>query len=120
MTLRSGLFWLAAACCVVAELAILRSLLFGSARRAERESTGIVAQTRRPVEIAWAILPAIGLMFVLYLTWLAVGSESNATIRAQSNQTRSAAVATRCVKMLLLDSDPNACDAVRRDVRSLT
>jgi heme/copper-type cytochrome/quinol oxidase subunit 2 len=72
MTLRSGLFWLAAACCVLAELAILRSLLFGSARDAERRAQGTALRTRRPVEIAWAILPAIGLMFVLYLTWRAV------------------------------------------------
>ena len=31
MTARSALFWIAAACCVVAEIAILRSLLFGRA-----------------------------------------------------------------------------------------
>ena len=63
---------MAAACCVLAELAILRSLLFGSARDAERQAQGTTLRTRRPVEIAWAILPAIGLMFVLYLTWRAV------------------------------------------------
>jgi hypothetical protein len=33
MTIRSVVFWVAAACCVVAELAILRSLLFGRAAR---------------------------------------------------------------------------------------
>ena len=63
---------MAAICCVLAELAILRSLLFGSARDAERQAQGTALRTRRPVEIAWAILPAIGLMFVLYLTWRAV------------------------------------------------
>ena len=76
MTLRSTLFWVSAACCVVAELVLLRSLLFGRAREAERQAAkgapASVPQTRRPVEIAWAILPAIGLMFVLYLTWRAV------------------------------------------------
>ena len=79
-SLRSALFWAAAACCVVAELAILRSLLFGRAREAEqRPLTGALAvapRTRRPIEIAWAVLPAIGLMFVLYLTWRALDAPS--------------------------------------------
>jgi hypothetical protein len=99
VTIRSALFFIAAACCVVAELAILRSLLFGSARAAERQSaaSGIRATSRspRPVEIAWALLPAIGLIFVLYLTWRAVdarlvplGSESNRSIRVQLDSYR--------------------------------
>ncbi len=94
VTIRSALFWIAAACCVVAELAILRSLLFGSARDAERQiaasGPGAVSRSPRPVEIAWALLPAIGLIFVLYLTWRALdarliplGSESNRSIRVQ-------------------------------------
>ena len=75
VTVRSALFWLAALCCVFAEVAILRSLLFGRARDAEQEhasSPSRVPRTRRPVEIAWALLPAVGLLFVLYLTWRAV------------------------------------------------
>ena len=76
MTLRSALFWVAAACCVVAELASLKSLLFGRARAADqRPTTGPLASVHRasrPVEIAWAIIPAVGLLFVLYLTWRAV------------------------------------------------
>ena len=75
MTIRSALFWIAAACCVLAEVAILRSLLFGRAREAERahaRDSSPVARSPRPVEIAWALLPAVGLLFVLYLTWRAV------------------------------------------------
>jgi hypothetical protein len=75
MTARLGLFWIATAVCVVAELAILRSLLFGRARAAERSATGPLSdaiRARRPSEIAWAIIPAVGLLFVLYLTWRAV------------------------------------------------
>ena len=75
MTIRSALFWLAAACCVFAELAILRSLLFGRARDAEQQhatDATRVGRTTRPAEIAWALLPAAGLLFVLYLTWRAV------------------------------------------------
>jgi heme/copper-type cytochrome/quinol oxidase subunit 2 len=73
--IRSALFWIAAACCVFAEVAILRSLLFGRARRAEAQhaaSASRVRRTTRPAEIAWALLPAVGLLFVLYLTWRAV------------------------------------------------
>ncbi|HUQ83955.1 MAG TPA: hypothetical protein VM076_22590 [Gemmatimonadaceae bacterium] len=75
-SLKTALFWVAAACCVVAEIVILRSLLFGRARAAEQQPlTGALAtapRTRRPVEIAWALIPAAGLLFVLYLTWRAV------------------------------------------------
>jgi heme/copper-type cytochrome/quinol oxidase subunit 2 len=75
MTARSLLFWISAACCVVAEAAILRSLLFGRAREQEQQRAvggGTVVRSARPVEIAWAILPAVGLALVLYLTWRAV------------------------------------------------
>jgi heme/copper-type cytochrome/quinol oxidase subunit 2 len=72
--IRTALFWIAAACCVFAEVAILRSLLFGRARDAERQNASAArgGRTSRPAELAWAILPAIGLLFVLYLTWRAV------------------------------------------------
>ena len=75
MTIRSAVFWVAAACCVCAELAILRSLLFGRAREAEAlDSMGAsrTAHASRPADIVWAILPAVGLGLVLYLTWRAV------------------------------------------------
>ena len=72
VTIRIALFWIAAACCVVAELAILKSLLFGRAARAARRD-GLPAVTpNRAIEITWAILPAVGLLLVLYLTWRAV------------------------------------------------
>jgi heme/copper-type cytochrome/quinol oxidase subunit 2 len=72
--IRTALFWIAAACCVFAEVAILRSLLFGRARDAEQQNanTPRAGRTSRPAEVAWAVLPAIGLLFVLYLTWRAV------------------------------------------------
>jgi heme/copper-type cytochrome/quinol oxidase subunit 2 len=74
MTIRAALFWVAAACCVFAEVAILRSLLVGRARKAEQQndSGAVVGRNSRPVEVAWALLPALGLLFVLYLTWRAV------------------------------------------------
>ncbi len=72
MTIRSALFWVATACCIFAELAILRSLLFGRARAAEaKDSMGAArtARASRPADIAWALLPAVGLALVLYMTW---------------------------------------------------
>ena len=69
------LFWICAACCVLAEVAILRSLLFGRARAAEEQHArdeSRVARATRPTEVAWAIIPAAGLLLVLYLTWRAV------------------------------------------------
>ncbi len=79
MTLRTALFWAAAGCCVLAELAILRSLLFGRARDAERRlSDG--RRRSRPVEVAWAILPAAGLLLILYLTWRAVDVPASAPV----------------------------------------
>ena len=75
MTPRLALFLVAAVVCVVAELALLRSLLFGRARAAEESAVGPMSdaiRSRRSAEIAWAILPAVGLLFVLYLTWRAV------------------------------------------------
>lgn len=85
MMIRSAMFWIAAACCVIAELAILRSLLFGRARAAERAMPGTpVARTTRPTEIAWALLPAAGLLLVLYLTWRAV--DAPATPSSDANR----------------------------------
>jgi len=78
MTIRTALFWVAAACCVFAEIAILRSLLVGRARKAElqNERGAVVGRSSRPVEVAWALLPAVGLLVVLYLTWRAVEQPS--------------------------------------------
>ena len=71
MNFASVLFWTAAVCCGVAEFVLLRSLLFGRARAAEQEHARDV-HASRPVQIAWALIPAVGLLLVLYLTWRAV------------------------------------------------
>jgi heme/copper-type cytochrome/quinol oxidase subunit 2 len=74
MTIRSSLFWVAAACCILAELAILRSAFFGRAATFQ-QTPGQTRATPRPnrtAEIVWAVIPAVGLLLVLYLTWRAV------------------------------------------------
>jgi heme/copper-type cytochrome/quinol oxidase subunit 2 len=63
-------FWLAVACCLVAYIAITRSALRASPP-AEDASTS-VPHPRRAGEVAWTILPAVGLAFVLLITWHAI------------------------------------------------
>jgi hypothetical protein len=58
-------FWIAAAACVIAELAILRSTF--SARGANKSELVPSASPRG--ELAWAIIPALALGVVLTATW---------------------------------------------------
>jgi heme/copper-type cytochrome/quinol oxidase subunit 2 len=63
------LFWLAAACCAIGHLAILRSVVMargGADQQSERR--------HRVVEIVWAVLPGIALAVVLTFTWRAMHS----------------------------------------------
>ena len=63
--LAETIFWIAAALCVIAELAILRSTF--AARRAIKSELVPSASPRG--EIAWAIIPALALGVVLTSTW---------------------------------------------------
>ena len=68
--LRVGIFWIAVVLCVIAELAILRSMLRGSragAVSAPAPETS-VPRGRPIVEMVWAIIPAVALVVVLILT----------------------------------------------------
>lgn len=64
--LGDAIFWIAAACCLVAQVAILRSTLMphepgpGSAQ---------VPRPRTAAELAWVLLPALALVGVFALTW---------------------------------------------------
>ena len=58
------LFWAAAACCAVAQLAILRALVLGR--------TPGAAPTRRAAEVLWSVLPALALAGLLVATWRAI------------------------------------------------
>jgi heme/copper-type cytochrome/quinol oxidase subunit 2 len=68
-SLADAIFWVAVVCCVVAQIAILRSTF---AVRAG----GAVSPSRRPAgrveEIIWAVVPALALAGVLALTWRAM------------------------------------------------
>ena len=68
MSAERALFWLAALTAVVAELLILRSAFLGRSGPARSDASA----ARRGVEIAWTILPAVALAFVLLVTWRAI------------------------------------------------
>ena len=68
-SLTGALFWIAAATCVVAQLALLWSAI-----RAPMSGSTESASMRMPSrasEIAWTIVPAIGLALLLVFTWRA-------------------------------------------------
>jgi len=69
-----AIFWIAVACCVIAQLAIIRSAIVSPARPADSHaptSTG-----RRAAEIAWAVLPGIALVVLFFYTWNAIHSST--------------------------------------------
>lgn len=71
LLLREAIFWVAAALCLVAEIAILRSMLRGSRVVTPDRSPAVDADVPRgrPVaELIWAVLPAVALAVILTLT----------------------------------------------------
>jgi heme/copper-type cytochrome/quinol oxidase subunit 2 len=69
-SLTSTLFWIAAACCAVAQVALIWSAI-----RAPMSGSTESASMRMPSrasEIAWTIVPAIGLALLLVFSWRAV------------------------------------------------
>jgi hypothetical protein len=63
--LADAIFWIAVACCSVAQLAIIYSAIVSPARVAGSAPT---SGARRAAEIAWAVIPGVALAFVLVLT----------------------------------------------------
>ena len=71
VSLRVAIFWIAALLCVVAEAAILRSMLRGSragAGTGDGASDATVPRAGRTMELVWAIVPAVALVAVLIKT----------------------------------------------------
>ena len=67
--LADAIFWVAVACCAVAQLAIVRSAILSPAKVASAAPT---SGARRAAEIAWAVIPGIALVLVLLATWRAM------------------------------------------------
>ncbi|HEY7393519.1 MAG TPA: hypothetical protein VH559_01660 [Gemmatimonadaceae bacterium] len=68
--LADAIFWIAVACCSIAQVAILRSVVISPARVAE--AAGSTSPARRLAEIAWAVLPGIALTALFVFTWRAM------------------------------------------------
>lgn len=69
IVLGEAIFWVAAACCLVAQVAIIRSVLLPHAPTPGPDQ---VPRPRTGTEIAWALLPALALIGVFALTWRAI------------------------------------------------
>lgn len=66
LPLADAIFWVAAVCCAVAQLVILRGTLTAPAAPSAGDA---VPAARRPAEIVWAVIPAVALVVVLAATW---------------------------------------------------
>ncbi|MEO8560856.1 MAG: hypothetical protein ABI601_02200 [bacterium] len=77
LSFASGLFWLSVACCLAAQLLIVRSVL---GARHLPEPSADVPRSRGGVELFWAVVPAIALAVLLVFTWRAV--REHETMRA--------------------------------------
>jgi heme/copper-type cytochrome/quinol oxidase subunit 2 len=65
----NGLFWLSVACCLIAQLYIIRSVR--GARHVPAPAAGL-PRHRGALELLWAVVPAIGLVVLLVFTWRAI------------------------------------------------
>lgn len=63
-------FWIALACCAVAQIAIIRSVLL--ATPSASPSADAPPKSGRAAEIAWAVLPGVMLGLVFWATWRAM------------------------------------------------
>ena len=68
--LADAIFWVAVACCTIAQVAILVSVVASPVRLADASARSSMA--RRSSEVAWAILPGVALALVLVSTWHAM------------------------------------------------
>ena len=70
-----AIFWIAVACCAIAQAAIIRSVIVGQSRAlqvARQEGVTRASAGRRAVELAWAVLPGVALAVVFLFTWRAM------------------------------------------------
>ena len=73
------LFWISVACCLVAQVLIVRSVLAARGLPAVRPE---LPRARGSVEVMWAVVPAIALAAVLFFTWRAIDGERRGTAPA--------------------------------------
>jgi heme/copper-type cytochrome/quinol oxidase subunit 2 len=76
-SLADAIFWIAVAWCVVAQLAIVRSVVISPARVGDNSPT---SAARRAAEIGWAVLPGVALAVVLVFTWRAMHGVASSSV----------------------------------------
>jgi len=69
LTFRSLLFWSSVACCLVAQVLIVRSVLGARSLPGPRPE---LTRSRGAVEVMWAVMPAVALGVLLWFTWQAI------------------------------------------------
>jgi heme/copper-type cytochrome/quinol oxidase subunit 2 len=69
LLLGEAIFWIAAVCCLVAQVAIVRSAL---SPHEHTPGSDQVPRPRTAVEVVWTLLPALALIGVFALTWRAM------------------------------------------------
>ena len=82
--LADAIFWVAVAACLVAQAAILRSVV-----RTRAGST-----VHRATELAWAIVPAVALALVLATTWRTLHPRAEGTERGGTSTAAVAGMVT--------------------------
>lgn len=70
--LADAIFWTAVACCAIAQVAILRSVMKSPASARVGDSATPSSAPRRAMEIAWAVIPGVALAALLVFTWRAM------------------------------------------------
>jgi heme/copper-type cytochrome/quinol oxidase subunit 2 len=65
----TGLFWASVACCLIAQLFIVRSVL--GARHLPNPDAQL-PRARASLELMWAVVPALALAVLLLFTWRAI------------------------------------------------
>jgi heme/copper-type cytochrome/quinol oxidase subunit 2 len=69
LSLRFLLFWSSLACCLVAQVLIVRSVLGARSLPKPRPE---LTRSRDAVELLWAVAPAVALGVLLWFTWQAI------------------------------------------------
>ena len=75
-----AIFWIAVACCVVAQAAIVRSSLVSPAQAPSPDEGGRTSVGRRALEVCWAVIPGIALALLFVATWRAMHGGSPSVI----------------------------------------
>lgn len=76
LSFADGLFWSSVACCAIAQYLILRSV---GGRRHQPEPSARLPRQRGAVELLWAIVPAVALAALFFVTWRAMHPAPAAT-----------------------------------------